>query len=575
MGIRRFKYIFFVCVLLCTQNFVFAQNDAIKVSTKTEKIDGKKFYLHTVSKGETLIAIAKAYNLNKNDIVLENPEVMDGLKENTVLRIPFQEPAKNKTATTVSDNQKYTTHKVESGKTPYSPSKIYNVKIDDITNLNPELKDGLKKGQVIKIPSKSNVSATSVTAVSTPVKKEPSPIQNNTPVPAPKVETQIKEYSKPLVQETPVINQTEQQAPKSFVAGEPINIALLLPFCTSVNAVNDSVATNKFNAKTAIPLDFYQGAMIAFDSLKLKGLNSTLYVFDTANDSLQTEIIMNKAEIKNVQLIIGPLYEKELQVASNYARKLEVPLVSPFSQSTKVLLSNANGSKVVASSQTQTEALVKYALSAYKGQRFILVHNDSPKDKLLIEVYKKRFALYKSVGDTLIDANILKNPIASMEKYFSKTQQNIILAPISDPSVVSEVFNKLITNVKEHAFTVFGLESWANFDNIEADWLNRLNVHLPSPYYLDYSAENVKRFITKYREVYKTEPNKYAFQGADIVHYYLNNINALKDSNGLNIPYQKGYQTGFNFYKTAVESGWENRNVFIITYKDYKPQLVK
>ncbi len=51
----------------------------IKKSTQTEVIDGKKYYIHTVEKGQTLYAIAKIYEVDKNDIILENPEAINGL----------------------------------------------------------------------------------------------------------------------------------------------------------------------------------------------------------------------------------------------------------------------------------------------------------------------------------------------------------------------------------------------------------------------------------------------------------------------------------------------------------------
>lgn len=49
-------------------------------------------------------------------------------------------------------NAEYYMHHVEAGQTLYSISKTYNVSIDEITRLNPEVTDGLKAEMVIGIP---------------------------------------------------------------------------------------------------------------------------------------------------------------------------------------------------------------------------------------------------------------------------------------------------------------------------------------------------------------------------------------------------------------------------------------
>ena len=52
------------------------------------------------------------------------------------------------------DGKTYYLHKIEKGNTLYSLSKMYSVKIKDLIRENPQLEEGLKIGQVIRIPVK-------------------------------------------------------------------------------------------------------------------------------------------------------------------------------------------------------------------------------------------------------------------------------------------------------------------------------------------------------------------------------------------------------------------------------------
>ena len=104
--------------------FMVAQDG--KKSSVTKTIDGKKYYIHTVEKNQSLYAIAKIYNIDLNSMLAENPDAIDGLKVGDELRIPF----KTETAPTVtspSDLDKYVLHKVEKKETVYGISKKYSI----------------------------------------------------------------------------------------------------------------------------------------------------------------------------------------------------------------------------------------------------------------------------------------------------------------------------------------------------------------------------------------------------------------------------------------------------------------
>ena len=58
-------------------------------STVTEKIDGREYYIHTVKRGQTLYMISKAYGVDVNEVIRENPQVREGIKSDQKIRIPM------------------------------------------------------------------------------------------------------------------------------------------------------------------------------------------------------------------------------------------------------------------------------------------------------------------------------------------------------------------------------------------------------------------------------------------------------------------------------------------------------
>src|SRR5690606_10622866 len=111
------------------------------------------FQSHRVQKGETLYSISKQYNVSADDITTLNPEVKDGLKENTVLIIPV----KVEVNTENTHDVPLKSHKVKRKETLYSISKKYGVSTDNIKKYNKHLyaDERLKRGEVLHIPTGS------------------------------------------------------------------------------------------------------------------------------------------------------------------------------------------------------------------------------------------------------------------------------------------------------------------------------------------------------------------------------------------------------------------------------------
>jgi len=131
--------------------FVFQIKARIQDSIGIEKKDGKTFVLHQVDAKETLFSIARRYSAKVDEIRSSNPEVNDGLKIGQTLKIPYKNTAVA-IATSETSNKKNKEHIVESKETLFSISKKYNVSVDDIIKFNPGIENGIKEGQTVKIP---------------------------------------------------------------------------------------------------------------------------------------------------------------------------------------------------------------------------------------------------------------------------------------------------------------------------------------------------------------------------------------------------------------------------------------
>ena len=125
LNLFRFSLSFFAILF---SSFVFSQEKA----TEIEIINGNKYYIHKIEKGNTLYAISKKYLVDIDVLIEENPLIKDGFKIDQVIKIPIRRQNKNleksNTPGIKADNM---LHTVEKGQTLYSLSKLYNI---DLSN---------------------------------------------------------------------------------------------------------------------------------------------------------------------------------------------------------------------------------------------------------------------------------------------------------------------------------------------------------------------------------------------------------------------------------------------------------
>ncbi|MGZ4056347.1 MAG: PBP1 and LysM peptidoglycan-binding domain-containing protein [Bacteroidia bacterium] len=568
--ILRFA-LFTVYCLLFTPFYSLAQDH--KESTEIHKtrssatINGLKYYLHTVEKGQTLFAIAKFYGRDVNDIVIDNPEAIDGIKPGQVLRILIDK--KKPEELTSNDTSNYILHKVEKGQTLYSITKQYGVSVEKLRALNPELKDGLKVDQILKIPSaKPKTENTAV--VTSPVSTVTTPVEK------------VKENKDDKTQITDAADRSSLgYSNYKGSKKDQYNIAFFLPFhADEANALDlEKIIKGdvQFSNKTNVALEFYEGALLAIDSLKKLKLNAKVFVYDIDDkDSMNISNILKKPELSQMDLMIGPLYGSGFMPVAAFAKEHNIAIISPFTQVNKILFNNPYVSKVSPSITLQVEQMAHYVVDSFKTQNIILINSSNIKEAAFINTFKTKanadlikagFAPSDSVKESFLYGGI--------QNSLSSTKINVVVMPSNNQSVVTDFISKLNGLKDKYKIVLFGLQNWMNYDNLDFEYLNNLSLHIPSNIFIDYSNPVTQNFIKKYRDTYKTEPDMYVFQGFDISYCFMSSLmqNGTGFLKNLSENNYHGIGTNYTFSQYPPDSGFENKFVYILKYQDY--QLIK
>lgn len=488
-----------------------AQSPTIKKSDKIETIDGKKFYVHSVEKGQTLYSIAKTYSTTVDIVLSNNPDAVDGLKANDKLKIPV---------------------------------------LNQAPSLPPPLGEEKKK----------------------------------TVTPASDLEKKIisveKDSSKVLPVKILPIGEGLEGALDSLSVKENIRVGLFLPlFLSRINNIDVwkiAQGDEKIPEETKIGIEFYEGIKMAFDSLRKAGFKGYLHVYDYNLDSAGFAKLMKKPELKEMDLVIGPLNGKRFETVLKFAKENNIPIVSPAMQGNNMLMGNSHVSKVTPSYATQTEELAKYVAEKFGEQNIILFNSAHPKDKPYLNTFKKTAnpILKKSNSDTVKEVTF-----STLKNFISKIKPNIVVIPSAIQPFVIEAVSKLFLTQQENkdSIIVLGLSNFQDIETLDFGYLNALHAIVSSYTFVDYNNPQTKKFIFNYRSEYKTEPTQYVFSGFDVGIFYLSALKKYGSAMQRKLPElkQKGIQTEFNFYQSDISSGYENKGVGIMKFENYAYTRVK
>ncbi|MDR1591715.1 MAG: LysM peptidoglycan-binding domain-containing protein [Prevotellaceae bacterium] len=120
-------------------------------SCPTKNIGGINYYVYTVEAGEGLFAVGRKFGVSQAQLHESNPHLREGLKVGQTLLIPVAVTSVTALQPDIT-SANYTEHTVVAQQTLYAISKIYGVSVEAIIAFNALSSEKIQVGQLLKIP---------------------------------------------------------------------------------------------------------------------------------------------------------------------------------------------------------------------------------------------------------------------------------------------------------------------------------------------------------------------------------------------------------------------------------------
>lgn len=535
---------------------------------QAKQMDISEYSVHPVISGETLYSLEQRYGVSHDDMLKFNPALQNGLKTGMKLKIPAKTAiAQVVEPVSVPNDVVLSKYKVEKGETLFSLAARFGVDVTEIKKANPSLfSRSLEAGESILIPQQSaNSGKPEASQASGAIEINSEPPQGCDPINA-----KNQKYKAAIL--LPL-----------FLAGnenlEPTSIdkALLLSKISITkpavaNPMDTTVVLNGANIdqKALGFLEFYEGALLALDSLQRKGMNIELYVFDASNQKMINALIQMD-EFRDLNLIIGPVYPELQETVASFAAKNRIPMVSPLASTGNLEQNNSWYFKVNPSREYQIEQTASYAAEDLRDKNFILLQlsgNSTSADAQLAKLCKEKLAV-NATESLFHEYNLPQQGINSLKPLLADSAENVFIIPTDNEAQVSVAVTNLTALAEHYNIVLLGTQALPKLKSIQTENYHRVRLRYLSPYLIDYNRPQVRRFVGHYRQNYSAEPTQFSFQGFDVTYYFLSALYRYgKDFRNCLSDYPMELtQMDFNFEKVAPMGGFTNHSLFVTGYE--------
>ena len=571
-------------------------------------------FIHTVTKGQSLYSISSMYNVSIADIVKENPGSDAGIKVGQSLKIPQN-----------GDNQ-VTFHTIQSGETLYKLSVKYGVSVERICQANPGLSaKNFRVDQVIAIPPVAKSEQVSAEVIDQ-LPSSPAKVEKKDESLKPncrdmhRVERKETVYSickqygiteEELLAANPEIKNKKLKKGKFLCIPYPKETATTstpIQPQTNVDATltdaqlfdknkkkNEKISTIK--AAVVLPfntdgtgtrdeqvrmVEYYEGFLMAMDSLKKQGISIDLYTYDSGKTASSVNKILNKAEMKNMDIIFGPAHPEQVKPMAEFAQKHNSRLVIPFSSKGDDVFGNPAVYQINTPQSYLYSEVYEHYLRKFPNAHVIFLdaatgHTD--KDdfvKGLKEELKNRQITFKELRGENINPEGMKLAVDSL-------RENVIIPTSGKNVVLTKILPQLIVTSREHPnydMKLFGYPEWQTYTDDHLASFFELNTYFYSSFYTNNLFPAAIQFTNAYRKWFSKDMAntfpKYGMLGFDTAYFFLKGLNDYGSNFEDQVKQMQvtPIQTGFKFDRVNNWGGFINRKVFFVNFtKNY--ELIK
>lgn len=376
------------------------------------------------------------------------------------------------------------------------------------------------------------------------------------------VSSQNLDLIKDLSQTYDVYSETDLGEIVSSPKKEVYNVGVFFPFQYQGDSASLVRVMNDW------PIKFLEGIELGLNKLKEEGIEINLLTFDTRMSASVTRSILAEESMKELDLIIGPIYSGPTNEVVRFAKENKVNMINPLSSNGEILIDNPFAFLYYPSNESLAIAAADHARKNFRHNKNTAIFYATDADRMRAELYRKliekdsfNVVIYEMVRPNesvkiqqmLVEEVEVDRDSSEVERMISE-MDSLLEAGVENWKIYDErdfVYDTLgiLPDSLGHIFiasdvpslsasAISGIEArpdsigylgssrWLHSEqSLSFEQLERVNAVFTGSNWIDYDKANVQEFRERFLERFYAFPRKEerladAYSGYDIIVTY-------------------------------------------------------
>ena len=315
-------------------------------------------------------------------------------------------------------------------------------------------------------------------------------------------------------------------------AVKSIKVAVFAPLYIDSAFTNDTYKLGKANLpKYLLPgLDFYNGVMLAIDSLNAEKTALEVQIYDTKSSSMGIDELLEQPELQDVSLLIASFNNRtDIKPLADFAKEKNILLISATYPNDGGIEDNPNFVLLNPTLTAHIEAVYKYVHRTYPLDNITLFRRKGGTEDQIQTILGN---LNKRTGGIPLKLKTIELTDSfttqQVTAYLDSTKRNVVICGTLNEGF-GLLLSKALSSSKQYPAVVIGMPTW--------DALRDIGTGIDMVYTTPYNYFRQDKLSSQLSEKYRA---RFAGRASDLVF--------------------KGFETMYRFSKLLIKYGPELKN---------------
>lgn len=304
-------------------------------------------------------------------------------------------------------------------------------------------------------------------------------------------------------------------------------VALFTPLYLDQITSDTGFAVNNRNplpANAIGGLEFYEGALLALDSLEQQGIRVHLEVYDTKSTSKPLDRLLRSGQLDSVNLMIGAVSGSELQEIGRFAKKSEINFISATYPNDAGITDNPFLTILNSTIRMHCNAIQHFAQQKFSNKNILVIYQNTSQEKQNLDYLEDSYKQMKDPRKSPLQPVSWNNNTTTniLLPKLSQDKNNIIILTALYPQVAESIIGQLIPLTKDYTINVVGMPTLDGDATLRASEYAGINIYYSTPYPYSNAAQNpaINSMIWNFFRKYRSRPSDMALKGFESLFYF-------------------------------------------------------